>query len=304
MIDRIRQSTLHHNHESVVLIPKGLIGENAYKEVKLSSILSLADISSNEKSFCTSLCELIKSYKIPHIDEIIFDIHPTNLRAVLNNATPFTNLVREIVFTVDVDDNYKCDFLNSFERQGTKFVNKGLGKKILIMFSPQHSATVELTKFKSLVEQYKMVYMTNDGQFVTSEKISSFDFETEKCLVPNKQSTQMFHEMLREKLQMYFDNSFKNDVTVDYIIFFNNAYLKSHYSFNINTSLTETQIHLDEQFDIMYAAKNCWYMVYQILCSKAFGEYIEEKSIGKKALVKILCKRWTWEYLKKLFVVK
>lgn len=303
LIDHIRQSTYYNNHQSVVLIPKGLIGENIYKEIKLSSLLPIVDSSHNEKCFCTSLCELIMSYKLQHIDQIIFNIHPQNLQAVLDNATPFTNVVRQIEFTNDLNDNLECDFLKTFEKEGTKYVNKGSQKKILVMFSPQHSATIELKKFKSFVEQYNMFYMSNDGQFVTPEQINGFDFETQKCLMPKKQTIPMFHHILTERLKQYFESSFKNDVIVDYIVFFNNAYLRSHYSFNINTSLTETQIYLEEEFDIIYATKNCWYMVYQILCSKAFEEYIEEKSIGKKALVKILCKRWTWEYLKKLFVV-
>lgn len=303
LIDYIRQSTLYNNHQSVVLIPKGLIGENTYKEMKLSSILPLVEVSSDEKCFCTSLCELIMSYKLQHIDQIIFNIHPTNLQAVLNNAIPFSNVVGQIEFTNDLNDKLECDFLEIFERQGKKYVNTGSQKKILVMFSPQHSATIELQKFKSFVEQYNMFYMSNDGRFVTHEQINNFDFDTQKRCTTNKQPTPMFHQILTEQLKQYFESSFKNDVIVDYIVFFNNAYLRSHYSFNIDTSLTETQIYLEEEFDIIYATKNCWYMVYQILCSKAFEEYIEEKSIGKKALVKILCKRWTWEYLKKLFVV-
>ena len=122
IIDKIRSSHIYHKHPSIVLVPKGLIKENIYKEVKLSSIIPFVD-SNNEKCFCTSLCEIIVSYNLERIDTLIFNIVPTNVHQVLNNALPFTNIIKAVDFTNELTCP-DCDFLKNFEQKEPRlFVN-------------------------------------------------------------------------------------------------------------------------------------------------------------------------------------
>lgn len=293
-IDYIRNSNFK---SAVTLIPKALVGDNVLKEIKLSSIIDThnADLNSTQKCFCTSLQNIIVSYEIDCIEELIINIGTNNIKDVLQNAFPFVNIFKKITFapgTTPPEGTFLSKFQNPEDRV---FVNRCSDKKILIMFPPQHSLTANFTRFKAFVKQYNLLYMDNNGHFSPTNNIHLWPKQI------GSHST--FPEMLVENLEKYFQHSSQTDISVEYIILFNNAYLSSNYTLNIDMDLTETQICVHQQFDIMYATKNCWYTIYQILRSQEFTDYLKEKGKGKGVLVRIMCKRWMWEYLGKSFDV-
>lgn len=300
-IDYIRNSAFN---SAVTLIPKALIGENTLKELPLSTILPVGYTSTTQKSFCTSIYNLVVSYGIESIHELLINIETKNITDVLENAKPFVNIIQKITFAQDIPlPSPQGTVLSSFVQEDASFIKKHSDKKILVMFPPQHqhSLTVNFTRFKSFVKQYNLYYMDTSGEFIPPQEIDvSLTHSNSKTVT----SQHIFPQMLVEKLNMYFEHSSEKDFVVDYIILFNNAYLSSNHTLSIDMDLPETQIRVHRRFDIIYATKNCWYNIYQILRSKAFCEYMDEKSLGKGVLVKILCKRWMWEYLGKMFDVK
>ena len=67
--------------------------------------------------------------------------------------------------------------------------------------------------------------------------------------------------------------------------------------------LKDNNIYVNKVYDIMYATKNCMYMLYQILKSTYFSDYIETKMEEKPIMFKIFSKRYFYEYISKIFII-
>ena len=68
--------------------------------------------------------------------------------------------------------------------------------------------------------------------------------------------------------------------------------------------LQDNVVYVNKAFDIIYGTKNCMFMLYQILKSTYFTDYIEEKIKEKPSLFKIFSKRYFYDYIEKIFVLK
>ena len=90
----------------------------------------------------------------------------------------------------------------------------------------------------------------------------------------------------------------------DIIIQFNQKYFTTNKTLQIMYPLLDNVVYINKVFDIIYGTKNCMFMLYQILKSKYFTDYIEEKIVEKKTLFKIFSKRYFYDYISKIFVIK
>jgi hypothetical protein len=63
-------------------------------------------------------------------------------------------------------------------------------------------------------------------------------------------------------------------------------------------------IYINKMYDIIYATKNCMYMLYQIIKSKYFSDYLDDKKSINPKLFKIMSKRYFYEYIEKIFQLK
>ena len=68
--------------------------------------------------------------------------------------------------------------------------------------------------------------------------------------------------------------------------------------------LQDNILYVNKMFDIIYGTKNCMFMLYQILKSKYFTDYINTKIEEKKTLFKIFSKRYFYDYISKIFLLK
>ena len=68
--------------------------------------------------------------------------------------------------------------------------------------------------------------------------------------------------------------------------------------------LKDDTIYIHRPYDIIYANKNCMFMIYQILKSKYFTDYMESKQKEKPVMFKFLCKKYFYDYLSTIFVFK
>jgi len=99
----------------------------------------------------------------------------------------------------------------------------------------------------------------------------------------------------------------KRDVCInnlDIIIQFNHRYLESNNTLQIMYPLKNDVIYVNKMFDIIYATKDCMYMLYQIIKSKYFSDYLDDKKKDKPGLFKIMSKRYFYDYISKIFVIK
>ena len=95
-----------------------------------------------------------------------------------------------------------------------------------------------------------------------------------------------------------------NSTELDIIIQFNPKYFDSKNTLQIMYPLDDNVFYINKVFDVIYGTKNCMFMLYQILKSKYFTDYIEEKIAEKKSLFKIFSKRYFYDYISKIFIIK
>lgn len=97
----------------------------------------------------------------------------------------------------------------------------------------------------------------------------------------------------------------KIDVSeLDIIIKFNPKYFDNNTTLQIMYPLKDNILYINKVFDIIYGTKNCIYMLYQILKSKYFSDFLEVKKVAKPKLFTIFSKIYFFEYISKIFVIK
>ena len=99
-------------------------------------------------------------------------------------------------------------------------------------------------------------------------------------------------------------NNDKISEKLDIIIQFNQKYFTSRRTLQIMYPLKDDTIYIHRPYDIIYANKNCMFMIYQILKSKYFTDYMESKQKEKPVMFKFLCKKYFYDYLSTIFVFK
>jgi hypothetical protein len=99
----------------------------------------------------------------------------------------------------------------------------------------------------------------------------------------------------------------KNKIDIgelDIIMQFNPKYFDNNKTLQIMYPLKDNILYINKVFDIIYGTKNCIYMLYQILKSKYFSDFLEVKKIAKPKLFTIFSKMYFFEYISKIFVIK
>jgi hypothetical protein len=115
-------------------------------------------------------------------------------------------------------------------------------------------------------------------------------------------SSKIYYENVINNLECIFDTD--NSSELDIIIQFNPKYFDSKNTLQIMYPLQDNTLYANRVFDVIYGTKNCMFMLYQILKSKYFTDYIKEKMLEKKTLFKIFSKRYFYDYISKIFVIK
>jgi hypothetical protein len=114
------------------------------------------------------------------------------------------------------------------------------------------------------------------------------------------------HEYIYDKILYNLENIFNNYKEIEHtniIIQFNsNYYIKNDY-FQINYEIEDALLFVNKEFDIIYSSKNCMHMLYEIIKSKYFKEYIDEQKEKKTKLFKFFSKRLFYEYISKIFKI-
>lgn len=218
--------------------------------------------------------------------------------------------------------------LPSIEGTYITFTHKNLHielPKILVYF--YESQSKRLKEMTLLMQQYKMALVINKLPDDTSnppcrnddnvpcrvsriivpypESVKCIDTEGNWLLKPSK----IYYENVINNLACIFDSGTlpsneDNSLGLDIIIQFNPKYFDSKNTLQIMYPLDDNVFYINKVFDIIYGTKNCMFMLYQILKSKYFTDYIEEKIAEKKSLFKIFSKRYFYDYISKIFVIK
>lgn len=266
-----------------------IIYEKDNKKYTLDKILNY---TKKHKVFTTSLCHIIKEYDIDSINNIYINIDISNLKNLFDKWNFFNYLIDRVAIPLNINqDILNHLFFTKFEEHISLNKNSSIDFRYMhyihkngnikspgIMMYDMYNKN-ENIKFKKFIQRYNI----NDVSYNNEEK---YDF-------------------LHEKILYNLDKIFKrNDLqNVDILIQMNSNYFKSSEYFCINYEIKDTILYINKEFDIIYSTKNCMHMLYEIIKSKYFEEYIEEEKMKKKKIFKIFYKRLFYEYLQNIFKV-
>ena len=163
-----------------------------------------------------------------------------------------------------------------------------------------------MDKLKLFVNQYQINLILNkphDCMISYEEPETLFNqltyLQNEKLNSKNK----VYHQNIIDNLEHIFTSSNIPVHDIDIIIQFAPKFL-NHNILQIMYPLKDNVLYVNKMFDVIYATKTCMYMLYQILKSKYFTDYIDEKNNIKPSLFKIFSKKYFYEYISKIFIVK
>lgn len=332
IIDKINKLKLN----KVILIKKVLDHKKCFTETVLyhnkinnNYWLESDDLSINgtncfnitkELVYTISLLDLINKYKIQNIKNLVFNININNNSKLLKSIDEFNHIISYIKLKTD----FKSDFFNNFSKEVDKdivYVHKNLKiklPKIGIYFNDINSI-LDIDKLTLLLNQYRMNLIITEKDITTNiieypESINELNILYKKTKTNNKKNTLIFYDKIISDLDIIFnkENTINENVTesennvnnLDIIIQFNPRYFEVNNTLQIMYPLKNNIIYINKMYDIIYATKNCMYMLYQIIKSKYFSDYLNNKKTLNPKLFKLLSKRYFYEYIDKIFNLK
>jgi len=281
--------------------------------------------------YTTSIENIIKQYNIQNIHSIVINMNIGNCNEIIQSVESYNHILSRIYIDKQIAD-YQCKILDNFycERETTKkhdyigFIHKNLHvelPKIVVYFC--ENPNKRLKEMVLFLQQYKMGLVINK----LSDDTKNVDVDTKNVDVDTKcdkgtctivpypksieclvepitilKSSKIYYENVINNLECIFDTD--NSCELDIIIQFNPKYFDSKNTLQIMYPLQDNTLYANRVFDVIYGTKNCMFMLYQILKSKYFTDYIKEKMLAKKTLFKIFSKRYFYDYISKIFVIK
>lgn len=313
-IDQFKNS-VYYNLPRLKLITKALSDSNKMAE----SILSFDNDKSTyyintscdsknikrERVYTTSLVNIINDYGIQNITSLFFNINVHNINNILTSIKSYNHMLSNIFFKSCVDRGlYESnDILNYFKRQTqispvhlqdwVKYSHKNLSLQLpkICMFFIKTPISND-NKLLNFIKKYRI-------DLVLDNKI--YEFKESNYTLPNIKVDEsiLFNKNILNQL----DTIFKSDKKYDVIISFNENILHSQPNFYILFPPNDDTLYINRQYDIIYSSKNAMYMLYQILHSNYFNEWIHEQAKNKPTLIKFFIKRWFYDYMSKTFKI-
>ena len=290
--------------------------------------------------YTTNIESTLLQYKIQNVKSFKININIENCNDLLESITPYNHIFSHIIIDECVKYfNKSSKILSNFysnqgqgnqgqgnqgqgnQGQGNQeqpknnsvlcFSHKNLNielPKIGMYFLNESCNTDTLHELQFLVNQYKMNIIINKDENQCKHKVIIPYPESVKILGKNKTSSRVsiskiYHENIIRNLESIFYKRIEKINDLEIIIQFNQKYFDSKKTLQIMYPLKDNTIYVNKIYDIMYATKNCMYMLYQILKSTYFSDYIQCKKEEKPVMFKILSKRYFYEYISKIFII-
>lgn len=265
--------------------------------------------------FTTTVEQLISQYKIQNIQDFIVNINILNISNVLDSILQYNHILSQISISTGINIDKQSKILlyynSKTDNNYTIYQHKNLNltlPNIGIYFLNGNNIKTTNDDLSLFVKQYKMnIIINNDTNKTLITYPDSIQFiESDEKL--NTNQSKIFHENVITILDKIFSRSDSNDIKIsenlDIIIQFNQKYFTSRRTLQIMYPLKDDTIYIHRPYDIIYANKNCMFMIYQILKSKYFTDYMESKQKEKPVMFKFLCKKYFYDYLSTIFVFK
>lgn len=251
--------------------------------------------------FVTSLLNIILDYNIQNIKSIVINIDISNIYNVIQHIYKFNQIISHIhikkniydlYFESHLQDNKSIiyNFTNTLKDAFYKFDHKNLNIELPKIAMYCQDNLIESPNMQKLINQYNITPLTID----LSYNIHS-----------GKKSKVIIHEWIKIALKKFFELE-KNNNENKYEIFFifNSNYLIKNFTFPILYPVKNEVLYINKEYDIIYGSKNCMFMLYEILDSDYFLDFIELEKKKRKNLFYIFSKNIFYDYISKIFVLK
>jgi hypothetical protein len=327
-IDKVKRK----QNPNVILITKVLVHERSlheivfyhnkdqdYYKVQDDSLSVSGTNMFNVKKYVgytITLEALISQYTIQNIEKFIINVNFNNIKNVLDSLLPYNHILSSIQLKTDI--NSDCKILSFYKKESEQLLythrNLDIDLPNIGLYFLNENENLNRQDLSLLIQQYKMNIIMTNGENIREKVIVPYPDSVQiikKPIVNTKQS-KIYFENVINTLDTIFDKDSsinKQESTIkstdlDIIIQFNPKYFTNHKTLQIMYPLKDDTIYINRVYDIMYATKNCMYMIYQILKSKYFTDYIDLKQKERPSLFKIFAKRYFYDYLSKIFVFK
>jgi hypothetical protein len=329
VIDKINRLKLNN----IILIKKALVSKNSlsetvlyYDKINNNYWVDKNDLSINgtnffnitkESVYTISLLDIISKYKIQNINNLVLNINITNNKQVLESIYQFNHIISYI----NIKTDFKCNLFNNFYNEKDEkseyiiYIHKNLKlilPKIGICFN-NIKTIVNIDKLELLIKQYQMSLIIKQRDIIEfPDSINKLNKIYNEIKVNNKkENCDFFHENIIQNLDIIFninndiiENLTETNNNLDIIIHFNPKYFEAYNTLQIMYPLKNNIIYINKMYDVIYGGKNCMYMLYQIIKSKYFSDYLDNKKSVNPKLFKIMTKRYFYEYIGKIFYLK
>lgn len=232
-----------------------------------------------EKVFTLSFHDLVKQYDIQNISEFHIQINIDNINTLFTSAKRHLFMISHIHInnTISSFDDETISF-NFRKDTAQSYTNKNLSIPLPNIYMFVMDATSPPHDYEKLFQKYN-IRLVNDTTVSKKNFINS----------------------IIQILKLYV--SLDNNVSEIGLIT-NGSFLNNDQNISVLYPLKNNELYVDKSSDVIYASKTCLFMLYQILHSNHFQEYMQEKKTERKKLFYLYEKRYFWEYIEGKFVVK
>lgn len=267
--------------------------------------------------YTITLQDIISQYSIQNIKRFTVNLNFTNIKNILDSLLPYNHILSTINIINDIDSSCKIFGFYKKEPESLLYIHKNLDIDLpnIGLYFLNENENLNRQELSLLIQQYKMnIIMTNQENI--NEKVIIPYPDSVKIIKNTTVNTRHYSKIYFENVINTLDTIFDKDSSInnsqsvvksndlDIIIQFNPKYFANNKTLQIMYPLKDDTIYINRVYDVMYATKNCMYMIYQILKSKYFTDYIDLKQKERPGLFKIFAKRYFYDYLSKIFVFK
>lgn len=297
------------------LVKKLLIDKNQLSEIKvriedknicIDNLENKGDKDNgNYKNvYTTSLENIIKEYNIDIIENIYINKNVSNLNKLLDKWCSLNYLIKRItlkLINVQMSKNILNNLFFTFYDQHISLKDQDQDQ---LDFSYMYYINKKIDEQKPNILLYFMSKETNEevlqyNKFIKHYNVDVVQNETQNCV---QKQQQFVYEKISKNLEIIFEEKKEKLENIDIIIQFNKEFIKKKKFMEINFPIKDTILYINKEHDIIYSSKNCMHMLYDILKSEYFTEYIKEQK-SKNKLFKIFQKRIFYDYLKTIFKI-
>lgn len=256
--------------------------------------------------FITSLKTIITNYNIQNIKSIVINFNISNIFNVLHDIINYNQIISHIFINNTTYLDYFKDNVNKEKcilHNFTKCNSDKLDNSDLFYHFEHKNLNITLPNI-AMYCQDNNIESQNMKNFIKQYCITPINVDLSYNIHSVKKSKTIMYEWLKDVLDTFFTIEKKNEKKHEIFFIFNHKYLENNNVFPILYPLQNDILYINKEYDIIYGSKNCMYMLYEVLNSDYFLDYMNNEKLKRKNLFYIFAKNIFYNYISKIFIIK